>query len=71
MKKICNFYNSNCKFKQSTIGFCKYCNNNFCNLHRLIEQHQCIYYTNIITYQKENLYKKLRKESEPNKKLYF
>jgi predicted nucleic acid binding AN1-type Zn finger protein len=32
-----------CNHKSAAIvGFCKYCNNNFCLKHRLPESHQCI-----------------------------
>lgn len=24
-----------------TVGYCKYCKGNFCNIHRIVEQHLC------------------------------
>ena len=31
-----------CKKKSSIIGGCKYCNSNYCNIHRLPETHVCV-----------------------------
>ncbi|CAB5373981.1 unnamed protein product [Rhizophagus irregularis] len=38
-KKACKF--DKCNLKQSTIGYCKYCDHHYCNGHRLPEAHTC------------------------------
>lgn len=35
----CNF--KTCKKASVLIGDCKYCQGNFCNMHRIVEQHLC------------------------------
>ena len=39
VKKACKF--DKCNLKQSTIGYCKYCDRHYCNGHRLPEAHVC------------------------------
>lgn len=69
MIKKCNYFN--CKFKFTIIGYCNHCNKNYCNIHRLMEQHHCAEYDNVISISKELLCKKTIDNSINKKKIVF
>lgn len=59
----------NCNYKQcqrkimKIIGLCKKCNNYFCDLHRHIERHECMYLQEIINNEKIKLKNELLKNA--------
>lgn len=67
MKVKCSF--ENCYRKISLIGNCKYCNNNYCNIHRLSEMHNCENLNVLINNSKQSLTEKLKRETVPDIKI--
>ena len=50
-------YYNNCNLKcLKIIGFCKLCNNKYCQKHRLYETHECV----LLEYHKNKLLKVLK-----------
>lgn len=65
---ICNI--DDCKKKAKPIvGHCNYCDNNFCLVHRLPEQHNCEQLQRCNANAKELLTNKLNNEAIKSKKL--
>ena len=60
-----------CKTKSSIIGYCKYCELNFCINHRLPEIHHCCKLDNLIKKSKERLEFKLTSESMKHTKINY
>jgi predicted nucleic acid binding AN1-type Zn finger protein len=49
----------NCKAKKSIIGTCSYCRYIYCNSHRSLESHECIYINEYLNDKKKELQKEL------------
>lgn len=66
---LCDF--NSCKFKVhiSGTGFCRYCNLNFCNNHRLQESHICSELNTVKLNSRNNLLKKLNESKVLSKKI--
>ena len=65
---MCSFLK--CMSKNSIIGFCNHCKQNFCNIHRLYESHNCSCLSEIKSKEHNNLSEKLLNESKLlNKKI--
>lgn len=58
MKEHCEI----CSNKVALIGFCKYCNKNYCLKHRLPEIHNCININVLIKKEFDNNSEKLLKD---------
>lgn len=64
---ICNF--KDCKCKTSLIGLCRYCQLNFCNIHRLQELHNCTQLDTSKLDARDNLSKQLNESKMLSKKI--
>ena len=69
MSRKCNYMNCNLKYN-IVIGKCTFCNNCFCNNHRLQEMHTCVFLTNYIKKKRDELNIKLLNDSIKDIKLY-